>query len=101
MSTVNTTVPGNTLREFGLNFTCPTPPTQSGCSAIATACTISKIRAIASPALTRSAIGVDPVCASLPVRVNSSHHSPWQWVTTPMSLPSASRIGPCSMWSSK
>ena len=30
MSTVNTTFPGSTLREFGWNFTCPTPPTASG-----------------------------------------------------------------------
>ena len=34
------------------------------------------IRAIARPALTRIGIGVDPVCASFPVRVNSSHHRP-------------------------
>ena len=27
MSTVKTTSPGSTLREFGLNVTCPTPPT--------------------------------------------------------------------------
>ena len=101
MSTVKTTLPGSTLRELGWNFTCPTPPTASGWLSIATACTISMIRAMARPALTRIGIGVEPVCASLPVRVNSSHQSPWQWVTTPISLPSASRIGPCSMCSSK
>ena len=101
MSTVKTTRPGSTLREFGLNFTCPTPPTASGWLSIATRCTISKIRAIASPAFTRISIGVEPVCASRPVSVNSSHQSPWACVTTPISLPSASRIGPCSMWYSK
>ena len=43
------------------------------------------------------AIGVLPVCASRPVSVTCSHHRPWPWVTTPIDLPSASRIGPCSM----
>ena len=60
----------------------------------------SVIRAMPSPAFTRIVIGVDPVWASLPVSVISSHHRPCPWVTTPMSLPSASRIGPCSMCSS-
>ena len=34
----------------------------------------------------RIGIGVEPVCASLPVSVTCSHHRPWPWVTTPMSL---------------
>ena len=54
-----------------------------------------------SPALRRLGIGVEPVWLSLPVSVTCSHFRPWPWVTTPMSMPSSSRIGPCSMCSSK
>jgi hypothetical protein len=82
---------------LGEKNTCPTPPTAFGWLSIATFCTISMMRAMASPALTRIAIGVEPVCASLPVSVNSSHHRPCPWVTTPICLFSASRMGPCSM----
>ena len=68
---MKTTLPGSTLRELGEKFTCPTPPTASGWLSIATVCTISMMRAMARPALTRMFIGVEPVWASLPVRVNS------------------------------
>jgi hypothetical protein len=35
MSTVKTTLPGITLREFGKTFTCPTAPTAFGWCAMA------------------------------------------------------------------
>ena len=49
----------------------------------------------------RRFIGVGPAWASWPVKVISYQRWPWQSVTTPMVLPSISRIGPCSMWASK
>ncbi|MOA42801.1 hypothetical protein D3C78_1648860 [compost metagenome] len=76
MSTVKTTLPGRTLRELGENTTWPTPPTAPGWFSIATAWTISMMRDMARPALTRMFIGVEPVCASRPVSVNSSHQRP-------------------------
>jgi hypothetical protein len=63
--------------------------------------TSSVIRARPRPAFLRIGIGVEPVWLSLPVTVHWIQRRPWPWVTTPMSLPSASRIGPCSMCSSK
>ena len=75
-------------------------PTAPGWLSMAMVWTSSVIRAMPRPAFTRIAIGVEPVCASLPVSVICSHHRPWPWVTTPMSVSSASRIGPCSMCSS-
>ena len=76
ISTVKTTLPGSTLREFGEKNTWPTPPTAPGWFSMATPWTISMIRAMARPALTRRFIGVEPVWASRPVSVNSSHHRP-------------------------
>ncbi len=36
----------------------------------------------AEPGVARASfIGVEPVCASLPVSVTSSHYRPWPWVT--------------------
>ncbi len=101
ISMVNTARPGITLRELGQTLACPTAPTASGWCSIAIRCTASMIRAIPRPAFTRMSIGVDPVCASRPVSVTSSHHRPCPCVTTPMSMPSASRIGPCSICSSR
>jgi hypothetical protein len=68
---------------------------------MAISCTSSVIWASPRPAFLRIGIGVEPVWLSLPVTVHWIQRRPWPWVTTPMSLPSASRIGPCSMCSSK
>ncbi|MCY1248101.1 hypothetical protein D9M72_614950 [compost metagenome] len=76
ISTVKTTLPGRTLRELGEKTTWPTPPTAPGWFTMATLWTISMMRAMARPALTRMFIGVEPVWASRPVSVNSSHQRP-------------------------
>ena len=47
-------------------------------------------------------IGVGPAWLSTPVEADLVPASGrWPWVTMPMSMPSSSRIGPCSMCSSK
>ena len=47
-----------------------------------------------------SGIGVDPAWLSKPEILPSYQSTPWPESTTPMVLPSASRIGPCSMCNS-
>ncbi|CPN88164.1 Uncharacterised protein [Bordetella pertussis] len=46
-------------------------------------------------------MGVGPACASMPVTVTSYQRKPSEPVTTPMTLSSASRMGPCSICASK
>ena len=95
------TSPGTTLREFGRFSISPTVPTAPAHALRPIASTASISRAAPSSAFLRRCIGVAPVCASWPVSVTSYQRIACTPVTTPMSLPSASRIGPCSICSSK
>ena len=63
--------------------------------------TASANSAALSSASRRTCIGVVPAWASCPLTVTSYQRMACTPVTTPMSLSSASRIGPCSMCSSK
>ncbi|MEO1611699.1 MAG: M20/M25/M40 family metallo-hydrolase, partial [Pseudomonadota bacterium] len=63
--------------------------------------TSSSTRAMPRPAFLRIGMGVEPVWLSLPSIVTCVQERPCPWVTTPISTSSASRIGPCSMCSSK
>ena len=95
------TSPGTTLGELGFTRIEPTVATASGACARAMASTFSTSRAAPSSAFLRRCMGVAPVWASWPVIVTSNQRMPCTPVTAPMSRPSASRIGPCSMCSSK
>ena len=89
-----------TLRE-GLAITAsPIVPTALGPCFLAIASIASTISDNVASASRRSCIGVEPAWLSKPVILPSYHSTPWPESTTPMVLPSASRIGPCSMCSS-
>ena len=79
----------------------PTVETPSGAFERPIALTSSTIRAAPSSASLRRGIGVEPAWLSKPVKRISYQRWPWPCVTTPTSINSSSRIGPCSMWSSK
>ena len=66
-STENFTSPGTTLREFGPTCMKPTVPRPSGANSSAIRFTSPTSRDAASSASLRSAIGVGPACASMPV----------------------------------
>src|SRR5215470_15906707 len=59
------------------------------------------MRAVPTNASRRRGIGVGPACASCPTTVISYQRWPCAPVTTPIGLPAASRIGPCSICASK
>ena len=59
------------------------------------------IRAMPNTASRRIGIGVVPAWESWPVRLASYQRWPWAPVTMPITLPSASSTGPCSIWASK
>ena len=63
--------------------------------------TRSIMRAAPTSASRRRDIGVGPACASCPFTVTSNQRWPCEPVTTPIVVPSASRIGPCSICASK
>ncbi len=99
-STVKAISPGMTLRE-GLAITAsPMVPTAFGPCFLAMLSIASTISDKVASASRRSGIGVEPAWLSKPVILPSYHNTPWPESTTPMVLPSASRIGPCSMCSS-
>src|ERR1700733_12470411 len=99
-SIVKAISPGMTLRE-GLAMTAsPMVPTALGPCFLAIASIASTISDKVASASRRSCIGVEPAWLSKPVILPSYHNTPWPESTTPMVLPSASRIGPCSMCNS-
>ncbi len=79
----------------------PTVPT--ACGGFFSAISFTAVTSFAAPtsASRRRGIGVEPAWLSNPVKVISNQRWPWPCVTTPMSMPSSSRIGPCSICSSK
>jgi hypothetical protein len=72
-----------TLRLFGCTCTMPTVPRP--CGRAPALATTSCIRRVATcSASRRSAIGVGPACASMPVTVQSNQRMPSTPCTTPM-----------------
>ena len=62
---------------------------------------LSEVMAAATyPGSRRRRMGVVPACADCPVTVSSVHEMPCTPVTAPMTTPSSSSTGPCSMCSS-
>ena len=100
-SSEKNTDPGMTFREFGETAIVPTVARASGAASVAMPWSVSTSRAAPTSASLRRSIGVVPACDSIPVTVTSNQRMPWTPRTTPMVLPSASRIGPCSIWASK
>ena len=100
-STVKNTRPGMVLREFGLEFSTPTVATACGGREVAMRRTSVTMPAAPARASLRRSMGVVPAWDSAPVTVISNQRWPCAPVTTPIGLPSASRIGPCSMCASK
>ena len=98
---LNLTRPGMTLRLFGCTCTMPTVPRPCGGWRWAQATTSCISLAATCSASLRSAIGVGPACASMPVTVQSYQRMPSTPVTTPMVLSWSSSTGPCSMCVSK
>ena len=99
-STEKKTRPGITLRELGLTSSMPTVARASGVASPRRTVSATMVDAAASASRRRS-IGVVPACDSMPATSISYQRMPCTPCTTPMVLPSASRIGPCSMWVSK
>ncbi|MGY3124698.1 hypothetical protein ACVWXQ_008635 [Bradyrhizobium sp. S3.14.4] len=92
--------PGMTLREGFAITASPMVPTALGPCFFAMASIASTISESVASASRRSGIGVDPAWLSKPEILPSYQSTPWPESTTPMVLPSASRIGPCSMCNS-
>src|SRR5690606_4408743 len=98
-STARRTSPGIALREFGRTPSSPTVTRRSGSWEVSWS-RARTTRLAATSASWRSAAGVVPACPLRPRTTMSHQCSPATPVTTPMSIPSASSTGPCSMWAS-
>ena len=99
-STVNVARAGTTLTRFGCSSMRPTVATCGGPIRSASSRTKTATEPATKAGSWRWAIGVVPAWLDWPVTVTSCHEMPWTPVTAPMSTPSASSTGPCSMCSS-
>ena len=88
------------LDVFGSTTMRPTVKRSTSCGSCISAFSAAIARTMSCTASRRSASGVVPACAVSPVSVTVNQRLPWMPVTTPMSRPSASRRGPCSICAS-
>ena len=89
-----------TFLELGETSICPTLPSALGWFLLAVLLTAKIISDIANDVSFLTCIGVVPVCCSVPESSTSSHFKPCPCVTTPISISSVSKIGPCSICNS-
>ena len=100
MSTVSTASEATTFTRLGCSSTRPTVHTCGGPNSVASSCTNTAMRVATHPASWRMSMGVVPAWFDWPATVISVQLMPCTPVTAPITMPSVSSIGPCSMCNS-